>query len=188
MAGIISRMPQAFGWLYTEIVNASEEERPFKIVWALTIAAVFVGIVAAVVFITRGQRRIPIQQARTVKGRRVYGGAKHYMPLRVNSAGVMPIIFAQALVVLPPKLIASVTGLDFLDRYFHPGAFWYYVIYVGMILFFSYFWTSLMYNPVLPKDVTWRGENWLMYPICAWQMCSFRGARHLPSAWHLAGT
>ncbi len=148
MAGIISRMPLAFSWLMRGIENAPEEEKPFKVVWVLTIAAIFVGIVAAVVFITRGQRRIAIQQAKTVKGRRVYGGTKHYMPLRVNSAGVMPIIFAQALVVIPPKFIASITGLDFIDRYFNPGAFWYYVLYVGMIVFFSYFWTSLMYNPV----------------------------------------
>jgi preprotein translocase subunit SecY len=148
MAGIVSRMPDAGWWAYSQIKQATMDERPFKVVQALTVVALFVAIVVGVVFITRGQRRIPIQQARTVKGRRVYGGAKHYMPLRVNSAGVMPIIFAQALVVLPPKLLASVTGLEFLDRYFSPGAFWYYVLYVGLIVFFSYFWTTLMYNPV----------------------------------------
>jgi preprotein translocase subunit SecY len=148
MAGIISRMPSAFWWMYNEISSAGVEERPFKMVWASMIILLFIAIVVGVVFITRGQRRIPIQQARTVKGRRVYGGAKHYMPLRVNSAGVMPIIFAQALVVLPPKLIAvAIPGLDFLNRYFTPGAFWYYVLYVALIIFFSYFWTSLMYNP-----------------------------------------
>ena len=148
MAGIISRMPQAFSWMVGEVMQAPAGEKPFKVVWVLSVIAVFLAIVAAVVFITRGQRRIPIQQARTVKGRRVYGGTKHYMPLRVNSAGVMPIIFAQALVVLPPKLIAGLTGVEWLGAAFNPGAFWYYIAYVALIVFFSFFWTSLMYNPV----------------------------------------
>jgi len=158
MAGIIARMPMAFAFLMREIANAGED-RPFKVVWALSVAALFVVIVVAVVFITRGQRRIPIQQARTVRGRRVYGGTKHYMPLRVNSAGVMPIIFAQALVVLPPKLIAGFTGLAALGRYFNPGAFWYHVAYILLIIFFSYFWTTLMYNPVeIAKNIQEHGS------------------------------
>jgi preprotein translocase subunit SecY len=148
MSGIIGRIPFAFQFLSSEIVNAGPDERPFKVVWALGVIVLFVAIVAAVVFITRGQRRIPIQQARTVRGRRVYGGTKHYMPLRVNSAGVMPIIFAQALVVLPPKMIAGVTGLAALGQYFSPGTFWYHVAYILLIVFFAYFWTTLMYNPV----------------------------------------
>lgn len=158
MAGIIARMPMAFAFLGREIANAGED-RPFKVVWALSVAVLFVAIVVAVVFITRGQRRIPIQQARTVRGRRVYGGTKHYMPLRVNSAGVMPIIFAQALVVLPPKLIAGVTGLAALGQYFSPGAFWYHVAYILLIIFFSYFWTTLMYNPVeIAKNIQEHGS------------------------------
>jgi len=148
MAGIIARMPAAFDYLRRQVVAAAPDAKPFEMVRALGIVVLFIAIVVAVVFITRGQRRIPIQQARTVRGRRVYGGTKHYMPLRVNSAGVMPIIFAQAIVVLPPKILANVTGLDWLSRYLNPGAFWYYTLYVLLIIFFSYFWTSLMYNPV----------------------------------------
>lgn len=159
MAGIISRLPFALSWLYNEIQKATAEERPFKIVWTLSILALFIGIVAGVVFITRGQRRIPIQQARTVKGRKVYGGTKHYMPLKVNSAGVMPIIFAQAIVVLPPKMLAAATGWYVIGRYFEPGAFWYFVTYVFLIIFFSYFWTSLMYNPMeISKNIKENGS------------------------------
>ncbi len=159
MAGIISRIPSALSYLLKEITTAGPDERPFKIVWAMTIAVLFMGIVAGVVYITRGQRRIPIQQARTVKGRRVYGGTKHYMPLKVNSAGVMPIIFAQAIVVLPPKLFSELTGIGAIGRMFEPGAFWYYVSYVVLIVFFSYFWTSLMYNPVeIAKNIKENGS------------------------------
>jgi len=148
MAGIISRMPFAFYYLRQQIESAAPDERAQRIAQAGGILLLFVAVVAAVVFITRGQRRIPIQQARTVRGRRVYGGTRHYMPLRVNSAGVMPIIFAQAIVVLPPKILGSLTGLEWLGRYLNPGNFWYYVFYVGLIIFFSYFWNSLMFNPV----------------------------------------
>ncbi len=159
MAGIIARIPEAVIFLWQEIVSAGPDERPFKVVWALGVIVLFLGIVAAVVFITRGQRRIPIQQARTVRGRRVYGGTKHYMPLRVNSAGVMPIIFAQALVVLPPKMLAGVTGLVALGQYLSPGTFWYHVAYILLIIFFAYFWTTLMYNPVeVAKNIQEHGS------------------------------
>ncbi|MFQ5653645.1 MAG: preprotein translocase subunit SecY [Planctomycetota bacterium] len=149
MAGIIARMPGALITLGKGAVDASSDERAFFILKLLFLCALFFAIVAAVVYITKGQRRIPVQQARTVKGRKVYGGQKHYMPIRVNSAGVLPIIFAQSLIMLPTGALAYVVGEEnsgFLSI-FAPGSFWYMVLYALLIGFFTYFWTSLMFNP-----------------------------------------
>ena len=108
----------------------------------------FVCSVLAVVFFTKAQRRIPIQQAKHTRGRRVYGGQRHYLPLRVNSAGVMPVIFAQSLIVLPAALLSAV-GLAVIAEVFQRGVgFFYIIVYLGLIGFFTYFWTSLTFNPV----------------------------------------
>ena len=125
------------------------DARPFFVLKILMLVLVFFAIVAAVVYITKGQRRIPIQYARTVKGRKVYGGQRHYMPIKVNSAGVLPIIFAQSLLLLPTGIFAwLVDGTNLFVTLLQPGAFWYLTLYVVMIGFFTYFWTSLMFNPV----------------------------------------
>ncbi|MCH2582919.1 MAG: preprotein translocase subunit SecY, partial [Planctomycetes bacterium] len=117
----------------------------------------FVAIVAAVVFITKGQRRLPIQQQRAVKGRRVYGGQRQYMPVKVNAAAVLPVIFASSLLMIPPLFLGSIAYggegwffgfLQFLDTAFARNGFLYIFCFIGMIVFFTYFWTSLYYNPV----------------------------------------
>jgi len=115
----------------------------------ISLVVLFFGIVAAVVFITKGQRRIPIQNARTVKGS---GSQRHYMPIRINSAGVLPIIFAQSLLMVPGIALTFIPGATGIAALFAPGAFWYLILYVGMIGFFTYFWTSLYYNPVEIAD------------------------------------
>ncbi|NRA74479.1 MAG: preprotein translocase subunit SecY, partial [Planctomycetes bacterium] len=94
------------------------------------------------------QRRIPIQNARTVRGA---GGQRHYMPIRVNSAGVLPIIFAQSLLIIP-GVILGILGATTLSQLLSYGTFWYLILYALMILFFTYFWTSLYYNPVEIAD------------------------------------
>ena len=87
-----------------------------------------------IVFITKGQRRIPIQQARLTRGRKVYGGQRHYLPLKVNQAGVMPIIFAAALFIIPP-ILGKIFDTMFFDRIFRSGGFWYILSYMTMIFF-----------------------------------------------------
>ena len=157
MAGIISDVPQAVGFMIGKVLGATPDERPFEVTYCLLILGLFIAIVAAVVFITKGQRRIPIQQQRAVKGRRVYGGQRQYMPVKVNAAGVLPVIFASSLLMIPTLFLQSVayggTGffyglLQVLDSAFASNGFLYIFCFIGMIVFFTYFWTSLYYNPV----------------------------------------
>ena len=105
MAGIVAMMP---GALFSLLDNASFSLTGFNagigLEKIILLILMFVGVVVGVVFITLGQRRIPTQSAKHVRGRRVYGGTRQYMPLRVNQAGVMPIIFAQSLLMIPPLL------------------------------------------------------------------------------------
>jgi preprotein translocase subunit SecY len=129
----------------------------FKLI-ALT--AVMIGIVAGVVALTMAARRIPVQIPRKVVGRgRVREGQKSFIPLRVNSAGVMPIIFAQSIIIVPGTLYAftggqgvatsGVSGLLYtLSQTFQPGTAWYYVTYSILIIFFTYFYTSIIFNPI----------------------------------------
>ncbi len=142
MAGIIARVPASL----FDFVSNSSDERNQVITTGFTLALLFVVVVFVVVYITKGQRRIPIQQAKLQRGRRVYGGQRHYLPLKVNQAGVMPIIFASALMVVP-GVIGAVPFLKFVGEWFRYGSFWYTVAEIAMILFFSFFWTSLMFQP-----------------------------------------
>ncbi len=150
MAGIIGRMPGALAYFGKQISDAvvrtdvSVAPEVFKVV---IFALLFVGVVAAVVMITQGQRRIPVQQQKQARGRRIYGGQKYFLPLRVNQGGVMPVIFAQSLLMLPVAFLGSITGLGIIREIFRPGHFWYIFIYCLMILFFEYFWTALTFNP-----------------------------------------
>lgn len=159
MAGIVAQMPAAFATLGKKIIFAQPEQMPFEVVTALTFLGLYIGVVAVVVFITKGQRRIPIQQQRSVKGRRVYGGQRQYMPIKVLAAGVLPIIFAQSLMVIPSGIMSYFayggSSESILYRFlgavasaFNYGGFLYLVAYVVMIFFFTYFWTGLMFNPV----------------------------------------
>lgn len=159
MVGIIAAMPGALVDQVEGILRAPEDMKPILVVKGLILVALYLGVVAGVVFITKGQRRIPVQQQRSVRGRRVYGGQRSYMPFRVNPAGVLPIIFAQSLIVLPTSFMAMMASQqgtpEFLRNIFGGistalgfNTMLYFVAYVGMIVFFTYFWTSLMFNPV----------------------------------------
>ena len=112
-------------------------------------------------FITLGQRRIPTQSAKHVRGRRVYGGSRQYLPLRINQGGVMPIIFASSLLMFPNILFSYLQKLspifEPLATMFGSGAsFMYNMLYVAMIYFFCYFWTAIMFNP---KDMAENLKN-----------------------------
>jgi len=112
-----------------------------------------IGIVVAVVFVQEGQRRIPIQYARRQLGTRQTGGGSTYMPLRVNMAGVIPVIFAAAIMALPPTIaefVPSWTG--FVNRHFLPSSWWYLFIEAVLIIVFTYFYTSVQFNPVDQAD------------------------------------
>ncbi len=156
MAGILAAMPSALvqlgGDTSWELGGGGGK---MGVETLLVLAALFVGVVAGVVFMTQGQRRIPTQSAKHVRGRRVYGGTRQYLPLRVNQAGVMPIIFASSLLLFPQMFFQylhnsypSNTVLGALHDSFTRGqSFLYNVLYVVLIYFFCYFWTAITFNP-----------------------------------------
>src|SRR6185436_2960733 len=108
MAGILTGMPSALIWVW----NNFEPGDPSKLglLGLVTLAAGFVLVVAGSVLLTVAQRRIPVQQAKHTRGRRVYGGQKSYLPLRVNHSGVMPIIFASSLMIFPSVILKAMEG------------------------------------------------------------------------------
>ncbi|HET6204583.1 MAG TPA: preprotein translocase subunit SecY [Planctomycetota bacterium] len=142
MAGIIDRLPSALFRYW----SASQEKDAVYQTYLL-LGAIWVLTVLVIVLITKGQRRVPIQQAKLTRGTRVYGGQRHYLPIKVNLAGVMPIIFASAL-FLVPSLFANLTGWRALEEVFRRSTgFIYLSLYVGMIFFFSFFWNTLFFQP-----------------------------------------
>ncbi|MCB9883105.1 MAG: preprotein translocase subunit SecY [Planctomycetes bacterium] len=141
MGGIIAQLP---GAIAQHVANSYGDEAISNLIY---MAAMWVGIVLVIVFITRGQRRIPIQQAKLTRGRRQVGGQKHYLPLKINQAGVMPIIFASALLIVP-QMLGQIPAMRGLSDVFRRGTgFWYITFYGSMIFFFSFFWNSLMFQP-----------------------------------------
>ncbi len=163
MAGIMSRMPSA---VLTVAENATFQfgaatgkYDPFDIA---VILSCFIFVVAGAILITQGQRRIPIQQARQMRGRKMYGGMRHYMPLRVNHGGVMPIIFASSFMMFPSLILGWIGNFRNLRmsatfqaivNAFHRDAFTYNVIEIVMIFAFAFFWTAIQFQP---KDMAKR--------------------------------
>ncbi len=143
MAGIIARIPKALT-SYLRGANLSADEKfqtmlLYALAWVLT--------VVVIVFITKGQRRIPIQQAKLTRGRKVYGGQRHFLPFKVNQAGVMPIIFAAALMLLP-NVLAQVPFLRSAFEVFqYQDSWWYILVYSSFIIFFAFFWVQMMFQP-----------------------------------------
>jgi preprotein translocase subunit SecY len=155
MAGILSRMPSVV-WNFIKNQSTNElgggggKHGPEEI---LVLILLFIGIVAGVVYMTQGQRRIPTQSAKHVRGRRVYGGNRQYLPLRVNQAGVMPIIFASSLLLFPQMIFSylGASGTSFWNElagvFTRYNSLVYNVLYVALIYFFCYFWTAITFNP-----------------------------------------
>jgi preprotein translocase subunit SecY len=146
--GIINRFPFAILDEYRLIAAGTR-----SIIIEIVILILMVLIIAGVVLVTQGTRRIPVQYAKRVVGRKVYGGVTQYIPLRVNTAGVMPIIFAQSIMFIPNTVLSFFPNNDFLqtiNSYFHYQSAVYSVIYAIMIIFFTYFYTAIAFNP---KDV-----------------------------------
>jgi preprotein translocase subunit SecY len=169
MAGILAQMPAAGVQL---IQNSSLEiggsGNNLGVEDLLVLVAMFLAVVAGVVFITLGQRRIPMQSAKHVRGRRVYGGTRQYLPLKVNQAGVMPIIFASSLLMFPMLILGRLdqgpaesgwwaATVNWLNGIFGGNGFFYNLMYVLLIYFFCYFWTAITFNP---KDMAENLKNY----------------------------
>lgn len=147
MAGIVARLPSAVGTT-TQFLREGE----MSIFTLIIIILVVFGVTGGIVYVETGQRRIPVQYARRVVGRRVYGGQSSHLPLKVNTSGVIPPIFASSLLVVPATLATFVPALKSFTGYLTPGGVIYNIIYVGLIVFFCYFYTAVTFNPVDVAD------------------------------------
>ncbi|MSR48621.1 MAG: preprotein translocase subunit SecY [Gemmataceae bacterium] len=164
MAGIVARIPAATASLLFEngkfkesiftLGGGSSQDISFEKLVVLML--LFVVVVVAVIAITKAQRRIPTQSAKHVRGRKVFGGTRQFLPLKVNQAGVMPVIFASSLLILPYfifNMLSSATEWSWalaLKDIFERQGWAYTVLFVVMIYIFCYFWTAIIFNP---KDV-----------------------------------
>jgi preprotein translocase subunit SecY len=144
---IIEAFPQAAAQVWT--LWRTEVIGIFTI---LAFIAIMVGIVAGTVVMTMAIRKIPIQIPRKVVGRnRIRQGQKTHLPLRVNSAGVMPIIFAQSIMFVPPTIGTFFPNMPFLQAFsnaFSFGSAWYIIVFTALIVFFTYFYTAIIFNPI----------------------------------------
>jgi preprotein translocase subunit SecY len=141
-ASIVSGLPQGIQSWWTNPDQVFKVMMPF----------VALGVIAAIVFVQEGQRRIPIQYAKRVIGRRMSSGGQTYLPLRVNMAGVIPVIFAASIMAFPPTLGELVPGARGLSTFFSPNGWAYIVGETFFIIIFTYFYTAVTFNPVDQAD------------------------------------
>jgi preprotein translocase subunit SecY len=147
MAGIVARLPSALGTT-AQFVRSGD----MSVFLLIFIVLVVVAVTAGIVYIETAQRRIPIQYARRVVGRRVYGGQSSHLPLKINTSGVIPPIFASSILVFPATIATFVPWLKPYSAYLTPGGLYYDLVFVGLIVFFCYFYTAVTFNPVDVAD------------------------------------
>jgi preprotein translocase subunit SecY len=142
-ASIVSRLPSGLRKLFD--MNPA---------YWVAMAIIGVLVIAAIIYVTQGQRRIPVQYAKRVVGRKVYGGQSTYLPLRVNMAGVIPVIFASSVLMFPVTLAQMVPWgwTQKLAEIFAPSSWWYIVLEVILIVLFTYFYTAVQFNPIDQAD------------------------------------
>ncbi|MCX5918297.1 MAG: preprotein translocase subunit SecY [Deltaproteobacteria bacterium] len=148
-AGIVARMP-------TAISNSIRLLRTGEmgIIVILLLSALMVAVVGAIVYMERGQRRIPVQYAKRIVGRRMYGGQSTHLPLKINTAGVIPPIFASSIIMFPATIANFIDHpwMKAVSNQLTPGSLLYEMIYVGFIFFFCYFYTAVTFNPTDVAD------------------------------------
>ncbi|MCW5557624.1 MAG: preprotein translocase subunit SecY [Verrucomicrobiae bacterium] len=158
MIGILARLPSALRSLWMLFFPEEGIARTVNWMYAIFLIGLLVAVVGAVVMITQGQRKIPVQYAQRAVGRKVYSGGTSYMPLRVNYTGVMPVIFAQAILMFPGMIflkLGEVYKLPFLSTLgslFRQESWFYILAEALMILFFSYFWVATQFNELQVAD------------------------------------
>jgi preprotein translocase subunit SecY len=148
-AGIVGRLPVSIG----QTVTTTTAESVTNVIIIVTLG---IAVIAATVFVNEAVRKIPVQYARRVRGNKMYGGGMSYLPLRVNQAGVIPIIFAVSMVLIPSLLGGFLSGTgkpalsaigSFLTGAFNPNGVWYNVMYFLLVIGFTYFYTAITFNP-----------------------------------------
>ncbi len=148
-AGIVARMPGAIG--NTMRLVQQDEMGVFTLV---IIMAVMLAVIGFIIYVEQGQRRIPVQYAKRVVGRRMYGGQSTHLPLKINSSGVIPPIFASSILMFPAT-IAQFTQIGWLQSFsqlMRPGGIYYNLFFIGFVVFFCYFYTAVTFNPVDVAD------------------------------------
>ncbi|MCK5081556.1 MAG: preprotein translocase subunit SecY [Candidatus Omnitrophica bacterium] len=149
-AGIISAAPSALQNLIQLLSPSATGGSQLQPLTLLIMIFFLVGVVISITLITQAQRKIPVQYARRIVGRKVYGGQNTYIPLKVDTSGVIAIIFAQSIILFPATLASFIPneGFQSLASIFTRGSPWYYVLYGILIVFFCYFYTAIVFNPV----------------------------------------
>ncbi|UCH21820.1 MAG: preprotein translocase subunit SecY [Deltaproteobacteria bacterium] len=148
-AGIVARMPTAIGNTFRLLSTGAISIFP-----VIILALVMVVVVGGIIFVEQGQRRIPVQYAKRVIGRRMYGGQSTHLPLKINTSGVIPPIFASSIMMFPATIASFITipWMQTVASALAPGNILYNLLYVGLIFFFCYFYTAIQFNPVDVAD------------------------------------
>jgi preprotein translocase subunit SecY len=144
-AGIVAQLPNAIISTY-QLLKAGE----LSIFFVIFMIAMVFAVVGVIIFIERGQRKIPVQYAKRLVGRKIYGGQSTHLPLKVNTAGVIPPIFASSIIMFPATIAGfiAIPWVQGVAKQLSPGTVFYTMLYVGMIFFFAYFYTAIVFNPV----------------------------------------
>jgi preprotein translocase subunit SecY len=160
--GILARLPQAATGVHDMFSSSGGDNHPHIFGTGLVMVALLISVVAGVIAVTQAQRKIPVQYAQRAVGRKMYQGGTSFMPLKVNYAGVMPIIFAQSILMFPQPIflgLANFFSQPFLKNLFNSiammlntGSITYLIFYALMILFFSYFWVATQFNEIQIAD------------------------------------
>jgi preprotein translocase subunit SecY len=154
-AGIVDRLPQALGNVFR--LFRSEEMTLFGV---LFLAVLVFGITAGVVWVEQAQRKIPVQYAKRIIGRKMYGGQSTYLPLKVDQSGVIAVIFAVAIMMFPATIAQFFPNVGFMEKisgFLRPGQWVYTFMYAGLIIFFCYFYTAITFNP---NDLAENMKKW----------------------------
>jgi preprotein translocase subunit SecY len=144
-AAIVARFPSAVVSTI-RLVRAGE----LSLLFLIFLFVLMVAVIGAIIYMEKGQRKIPVQYAKRVVGRKVYGGQSTHLPLKINTAGVIPPIFASSIIMFPATVAGfiAIPWVQSLARHMSPGTVSYTILYVSMIFFFSYFYTAIFFNPV----------------------------------------
>jgi preprotein translocase subunit SecY len=153
-AGIVSRIPTAMYQVYSLFSPFAPEKAQLDPLTLILMTVMLVGVIVAVILVTQGQRKIPIQYAKRVVGRKVYGGQSTFIPLRVNQGGVIPIIFAQSIILFPATIAGFIPNQTFqkIAMSLTKGEWVYNISYAILIIFFSYFYAAISFNPIDVAD------------------------------------
>jgi preprotein translocase subunit SecY len=148
-AGIVARLPNAI-ISTVRLMRAGE----LSLLFIIVLIVMMVAVVGAIIYIEKGERRIPVQYAKRVVGRKMYGGQSTHLPLKVNTSGVIPPIFASSIIMFPATVAGfiSIPWVQGIARQLTPGSALYTILYISMIVFFSYFYTAIIFNPVDVAD------------------------------------